>query len=180
MCYVESINPSLGQCSMNAPADFQRKDNMKKVLVALCFVGALACNKSGPDATTYHNVLMNIVNGNETLIAEMNSAMHAQNYEQAEAVRKKWLASVESQKAQVEKVGPYKGDASFQKSVIDALTTVRTVLTVDYPELIAIRSSKTADRPAESKALDAINAALEGLANKLNAASSDFERKYNK
>ena len=108
----------------------------------------------------------------------MNAAISSSDYEKAEEVRTAWEKSLDGDIKKVEDLGDFKGDAAFQKAVLDGLKGYKKIVTEDYPKLIEIRKNKTPDAAAESTLLDNINKAFENMSNGVNKASSEFESKY--
>ncbi len=134
----------------------------------------------GKDAITYNNDLMTVINSNEKFITNMNSAMQAKNYDEAEKVRKDWEKNVTENINQVEKMGDFDGDNSFQKALLTGLNGYKKIVTDDYPKLIEIRKSGKEDAAAETSLLNNINIAFEAMGNGVNEEAAKFEAAHKK
>lgn len=149
---------------------------LKSAAVLVCGVMVMAC--SGKDATTYHNDIMGAMNENDPYMTQMNTAVSTQKWADAEALRAKWVTSVDDQIARVTKEGDFKGDADFQKSVLAALTSLKQTLTTDYKTLLEMRAGGNTDEAAQGVILNKINNTFESTGKTVEAASSTFEKKY--
>ncbi|MGN7865789.1 LIC11966 family surface protein [Chryseobacterium sp. 22458] len=156
----------------------------KKILLGSLIIGTLSlmsCGGSGnSDPASYNNEIITVINGSETNISEMNTAMAGSDYAKAEEVRVKWDKQLDTDIKKVENLGDFKGDASFQTAVLTGLKGYKKIVTESYPKLIEIRKNKTADPAVENKLLNEINEAYQNMANNVNKASADFESKYKK
>lgn len=148
----------------------------KKAAVLVCGLMIVAC--SGKDATTYHNDIMAAMNENDPFMTQINTAVSTQKWADAEAVRAKWVTSVDDQIARVTKEGDFKGDASFQQSVLTALNSLKQTLTTDYKTLLEMRTAGNTDEAAQGVILNKINGTFESTGRSVEAASSAFEKKY--
>ncbi|OOG15779.1 hypothetical protein BWD42_24180 [Sphingobacterium sp. CZ-UAM] len=154
---------------------------MKQFLTGILTVAVLTmsgCNSGTKDPATYNNSIITVINGSEKHIEAMNAAMNAADYTKAEQVRTDWEKSLNADMKKVEDLGDFKGDASFQKAVLDGLNGYKKIVTEDYPKLIELRKSKNPDATTESTLLDNINKAFESMSNGVNKASTEFEGKY--
>lgn len=154
---------------------------MKQFLTGILTVAVLTmsgCNSGTKDPAAYNNSIITVINGSEKHIESMNAAMNAADYAKAEQVRTDWEKSLNADMKKVEDLGDFKGDASFQKAVLDGLNGYKKIVTEDYPKLIELRKSKNPDATTESTLLDNINKAFESMSNGVNKASTEFEGKY--
>lgn len=154
---------------------------MKQFLTGILTVAVLTmsgCNSGTKDPAAYNNSIITVINGSEKHIESMNAAMNAADYAKAEQVRTDWEKSLNADIKKVEDLGDFKGDASFQKAVLDGLNGYKKIVTEDYPKLIELRKSKNPDANTESTLLDNINKAFESMSNGVNKASAEFEGKY--
>ena len=134
----------------------------------------------GKDAVTYNNELMNIINSNEKFVTDMNKAMQTANYNEAEKVRESWEKNVTENIKEVEKIGDFDGDNSFQKALLTGLNGYKKIVTDDYPKLIEIRKSGKGDVATENALLDNINIAFEAMGNGVNEEAIKFEMTHKK
>jgi len=156
---------------------------MKKVIsgsAALMMVCTLLSCDEKKDAVAYNNELMTIINSEEAHINEMNSAMQAKNYNEAEKVVLKWDDAVKEDLKKVEKIGDFNGDSQLQQAILNGLKGYGKIVSEDYPKLIDIRKRGTQDPVAEQTLLDNINKAFEAMAEGVNVASDKFEKDYAK
>ncbi|MDF2516826.1 MAG: hypothetical protein K0R59_2122 [Sphingobacterium sp.] len=154
---------------------------MKQFLTGILTVAVLTmsgCNSGTKDPAAYNNSIISVINGSEKHIESMNAAMNSADYAKAEQVRTDWEKSLNADIKKVEDLGDFKGDASFQKAVLDGLNGYKKIVTEDYPKLIELRKSKNPDATTESALLDNINKAFESMSNGVNKASTEFEGKY--
>lgn len=154
---------------------------MKQFITGILTVAVLtmsSCGSGTKDPATYNNSIITVINGSEKHITDMNAAMNASDYTKAEQVRSDWEKSLNEDIKKVEDLGDFKGDANFQKAVLDGLNGYKKIVTEDYPKLIELRKNKTPDATAESALLDNINKAFENMSNGVNKASTEFEGKY--
>ncbi|WP_343563158.1 hypothetical protein [Sphingobacterium sp.] len=154
---------------------------MKQFLTGILTVAVLTmsgCNSGTKDPVAYNNSIITVINGSEKHIEAMNAAMNAADYAKAEQVRTDWEKSLNADIKKVEDLGDFKGDASFQKALLDGLNGYKKIVTEDYPKLIELRKSKNPDATTESTLLDNINKAFESMSNGVNKASTEFEGKY--
>jgi len=154
---------------------------MKQFITGILTVAVLtisSCGSGTKDPATYNNSIITVINGSEKHIEAMNAAMNAADYTKAEQVRTEWEKSLNDDIKKVEDLGDFKGDASFQKAVLDGLNGYKKIVTEDYPKLIELRQSKTSDATTESALLDNINKAFESMSNGVNKASTEFEGKH--
>ena len=155
---------------------------MKKLITMTGLFASMALLFScgGKDAVTYNNDLMTIINSNEKFITNMNSAMQSKSYDEAEKVRKDWEKNVTENIKEVEKIGDFDGDNSFQKALLTGLNGYKKIVTDDYPKLIEIRKSGKDDVVAENALLDNINIAFEAMGNGVNEEAAKFEATHKK
>ncbi|MDF2474908.1 MAG: hypothetical protein K0S24_391 [Sphingobacterium sp.] len=154
---------------------------IKQLITGILTVAVLtmsSCGSGAKDPAAYNNSIITVINGSEKHITDMNAAMNASDYAKAEQVRTDWEKSLNDDIKKVEELGDFKGDASFQKAVLDGLNGYKKIVTEDYPKLIELRKSKTPDAATESTLLDNINKAFENMSNGVNKASTEFEGKY--
>ncbi|PUV22827.1 hypothetical protein G6053_01655 [Sphingobacterium sp. DR205] len=154
---------------------------MKQFITGILTVAVLtmsSCGSGTKDPATYNNSIITVINGSEKHITDMNAAMNASDYTKAEQVRSDWEKALNEDIKKVEDLGDFKGDANFQKAVLDGLNGYKKIVTEDYPKLIELRKNKTPDATAESALLDNINKAFENMSNGVNKASTEFEGKY--
>lgn len=154
---------------------------MKQFITGILTVAVLtmsSCGSGTKDPATYNNSIITVINGSEKHITDMNAAMNASDYTKAEQVRSDWEKALNEDIKIVEDLGDFKGDANFQKAVLDGLNGYKKIVTEDYPKLIELRKNKTPDATAESALLDNINKAFENMSNGVNKASTEFEGKY--
>jgi len=154
---------------------------IKQVITGMLAVAVLSmssCSSGEKDPAAYNNSIITVINGSEKHITDMNAAMSGSDYAKAEEIRIAWDKSLNEDIKKVEDLGDFKGDATFQKAVLDGLKGYKKIVTEDYPKLIEIRKNKTPDAAAESTSLDNINKAFEHMSNGVNKASSEFESKY--
>lgn len=154
---------------------------MKRFLTGVMTVAVLtmsSCGSGTKDPAAYNNSIITVINGSEKHITDMNAAMNSADYAKAEQIRTDWEKSLNEDIKKVEDLGDFKGDASFQKAVLDGLNGYKKIVTEDYPKLIDLRKSKTADATTESALLENINKAFENMSNGVNKASTEFEGKY--
>ncbi|WP_293942901.1 MULTISPECIES: LIC11966 family surface protein [unclassified Sphingobacterium] len=154
---------------------------IKQLITGILTVAVLtmsSCGSGTKDPAAYNNSIITVINGSEKHITDMNAAMNASDYAKAEQVRTDWEKSLNDDIKKVEELGDFKGDASFQKAVLDGLNGYKKIVTEDYPKLIELRKSKTPDAATESTLLDNINKAFENMSNGVNKASTEFEGKY--
>ncbi|WP_104384499.1 hypothetical protein [Sphingobacterium sp. HMA12] len=154
---------------------------VKQFMTGILTVAVLtmsSCGSGTKDPATYNNSIITVINGSEKHITDMNAAMNASDYAKAEQVRSDWEKSLNEDIKKVEDLGDFKGDANFQKAVLDGLNGYKKIVTEDYPKLIELRKNKTPDATAESALLDNINKAFENMSNGVNKASTEFEGKY--
>ncbi|CAM3856836.1 LIC11966 family surface protein [Sphingobacterium prati] len=154
---------------------------IKQLITGILTVAVLtmsSCGSGTKDPAAYNNSIITVINGSEKHITDMNAAMNASDYAKAEQVRTDWEKSLHDDIKKVEELGDFKGDASFQKAVLDGLNGYKKIVTEDYPKLIELRKSKTPDAATESTLLDNINKAFENMSNGVNKASTEFEGKY--
>lgn len=154
---------------------------IKQMITGMLTVAVLtmsSCGSGEKDPATYNNSIITVINGSEQHITDMNAAMGNSDYAKAEEIRTAWNKSLDEDIKKVEDLGDFKGDATFQKAVLDGLKGYKKIVTEDYPKLIEIRKNKTSDATAESTLLDNINKAFENMSNGVNKASSEFESKY--
>lgn len=118
----------------------------KKFLLGSLIIGTLSlvsCGGSGnSDPAAYNNEIITVINGSETNISEMNTAMAGSDYVKAEEVRGKWDKQLDADIKKVENLGDFKGDASFQTAVLTGLKGYKKIVTESYPKLIEIRKIK--------------------------------------
>lgn len=139
-----------------------------------------SCGSGTKDPVQYNNTIITVINDSEKHVTDMNAAMNASDYAQAEQVRVDWEKALNKDIKTVEDLGDFKGDANFQKAVLDGLNGYKKIVTEDYPKLIELRKNKSTDTQAESALLDNINKAFETMGNGVNKASNEFESKYSK
>ncbi len=154
---------------------------MKRFLTGIMTVAVLtmsSCGSGTKDPAAYNNSIITVINGSEKHITDMNAAMNSADYAKAEQIRTDWEKSLNEDIKKVEDLGDFKGDASFQKAVLDGLNGYKKIVTEDYPKLIDLRKSKTPDATTESALLENINKAFENMSNGVNKASTEFEGKY--
>lgn len=154
---------------------------MKRFLTGIMTVAVLtmsSCGSGTKDPAAYNNSIITVINGSEKHITDMNAVMNSADYAKAEQIRTDWEKSLNEDIKKVEDLGDFKGDASFQKAVLDGLNGYKKIVTEDYPKLIDLRKSKTADATTESALLENINKAFENMSNGVNKASTEFEGKY--
>ncbi len=153
---------------------------IKKVITGIMTVAVLSMSSCGgtKDPVAYNNSIITVINGSEKHITDMNAAMNASDYAKAEEVRTTWEKALNEDIRKVEDLGDFKGDATFQKAVLDGLNGYKKIVTEDYPKLIELRKKNTADPATESALLDNINKAFENMSNGVNKASTEFESKY--
>lgn len=153
---------------------------IKKVITGIMTAAVLSMSSCGgtKDQAAYNNSIITVINGSEKHITDMNAAMNASDYAKAEEVRTTWEKALNEDIRKVEDLGDFKGDATFQKAVLDGLNGYKKIVTEDYPKLIELRKKNTADPAAESALLDNINKAFENMSNGVNKASTEFESKY--
>jgi len=137
-----------------------------------------SCGAGVKDPAAYNNSIITVINGSEKHVTDMNAAMNSSDYTKAEQVRTEWEKSLNDDIKKVEDLGDFKGDATFQKAVLDGLNGYKKIVTEDYPKLIELRKNKTSDATTESALLDNINKAFENMGNGVNKASAEFESKY--
>ncbi|ULT28132.1 hypothetical protein KUH03_16965 [Sphingobacterium sp. E70] len=97
---------------------------MKQFITGVLTVAVLAissCGSGVKDPATYNNSIITVINGSEKHIEAMNAAMNAADYVKAEQVRADWGKSLDDDIKKVEDLGDFKGDASFQKAVLEGL-----------------------------------------------------------
>ena len=80
-----------------------------------------SCGSGEKDPATYNNSIITVINGSEQHITDMNAAMNSSDYAKAEEVRTAWDKSLDEDIKKVEDLGDFKGDATFQKAVLDGL-----------------------------------------------------------
>ncbi len=156
---------------------------VKQFLGVMLVAGMLSLTSCGSEAKNpaeYNNAIITVINGNETHISEMNSAMSSGDYSKAEQVRADWEIALDADIKKVEGLGDFNGDDNFRKSVLEGLNGYKKIVKETYPKLIEIRKNKQNDPSKENDLLDQINTAFENAANKVNEASGAFEAKYNK
>jgi len=156
---------------------------IKKVLgivMISAMLGLTGCGQEAKNPAEYNNAVVTVINGNDTHMAEMNTAMAAGDYVKAEQVRSNWEKALEADIKKVEGLGDFKGDDNFRKAVLEGLNSYQKIVKETYPKLIELRKNKVNDPAKENDLLDQINNAFENAANKVNAASGEFEAKYNK
>ncbi|WP_454879239.1 LIC11966 family surface protein [Sphingobacterium detergens] len=154
---------------------------MKQFITGILTVAVLtisSCGSGVKDPATYNNSIITVINGSEKHIEAMNAAMNAADYAKAEQVRTDWGKSLDEDIRKVEDLGDFKGDASFQKAVLEGLNGYKKIVTEDYPKLIELRKSKTPDATTEAALLDNINKAFENMSTGVNKASTEFEGKH--
>jgi len=153
---------------------------IKKVITGIMTAAVLSMSSCGgtKDPAAYNNSIITVINGSEKHITDMNAAMNASDYAKAEEVRTTWEKALNEDIRKVEDLGDFKGDATFQKAVLDGLNGYKKIVTEDYPKLIELRKKNTADPATESALLDNINKAFENMSNGVNKASTEFESKY--
>ncbi|WET70749.1 hypothetical protein [Sphingobacterium sp.] len=137
-----------------------------------------SCGSGEKDPAAYNNSIITVINSSETHVTEMNAAMNGSDYTKAEQVRTDWEKSLNDDIKKVEDLGDFKGDATFQKAVLDGLNGYKKIVAEDYPKLIELRKNKTPDAAKESALLENINKAFENMSNGVNKASTAFESKY--
>lgn len=140
--------------------------------------GLFSSGSLSKEAAAYNNALMTIINSNDIHINDMNIAMISKNYSKAQEVRAQWEEAIAENIEAVDHLGAYNGDTALQQSVLKGLNGYKKIVTSDYPQLIAIRSSGKDDDRTESILLDNINDAFEYMANGVNEASTAFEERY--
>jgi len=154
---------------------------IKQIITGMVTVAVLtmsSCSTGEKDPAAYNNSISTAINSSETHVTEMNAAMNGSDYTKAEQVRADWEKSLNDDIKKVEDLGDFKGDATFQKAVLDGLNGYKKIVTEDYPKLIELRKNKTPDATKESALLDNINKAFENMSNGVNKASTAFESKY--
>ncbi|QRQ61318.1 LIC11966 family surface protein [Sphingobacterium multivorum] len=154
---------------------------IKQIITGMVTVAVLtmsSCSTGEKDPAAYNNSIITVINSSETHVTEMNAAMNSSDYTKAEKVRADWEKSLNDDIKKVEDLGDFKGDATFQKAVLDGLNGYKKIVTEDYPKLIELRKNKTPDATKESALLDNINKAFENMSNGVNKASTAFESKY--
>jgi len=154
---------------------------IKKMITAVLTMAVLtmsSCGSGAKDPAAYNNSIITVINGSEKHVTDMNAAMNSSDYTKAEQVRTEWEKSLNDDIKKVEDLGDFKGDATFQKAVLDGLNGYKKIVTEDYPKLIELRKNKTSDATTESALLDNINKAFENMGNGVNKASAEFESKY--
>ncbi|MDQ1152774.1 LIC11966 family surface protein [Sphingobacterium zeae] len=154
---------------------------IKKMITGVLTVVVLtmsSCGSVEKDPAAYNNSIITVINGSEKHVTDMNAAMNGSDYTKAEQVRADWEKSLNDDIKKVEDLGDFKGDATFQKAVLDGLNGYKKIVTEDYPKLIELRKNKTPDATKESALLDNINKAFENMSNGVNKASTAFESKY--
>ncbi len=154
---------------------------IKQIIRGMVTVAVLtmsSCSTGEKDPAAYNNSIITVINSSETHVTEMNAAMNGSDYTKAEQVRADWEKSLNDDIKKVEDLGDFKGDATFQKAVLDGLNGYKKIVTEDYPKLIELRKNKTPDATKESALLDNINKAFENMSNGVNKASTAFESKY--
>jgi len=154
---------------------------IKQIITGMVTVAVLtmsSCSTGEKDPAAYNNSIITVINSSETHVTEMNAAMNGSDYTKAEKVRADWEKSLNDDIKKVEDLGDFKGDATFQKAVLDGLNGYKKIVTEDYPKLIELRKNKTPDATKESALLDNINKAFENMSNGVNKASTAFESKY--
>lgn len=156
----------------------------KKLLFGSLMMGILSLTSCGgggnSDPAAYNNEIITVINGSETNINEMNTAMAGSDYAKAEEVRVKWDKQLDADIKKVENLGDFKGDAKFQTAVLTGLMGYKKIVTESYPKLIEIRKNNTGDPATENKLLNEINDAFQNMSNGVNQASAEFESKYKK
>lgn len=156
---------------------------IKQFLGVMLVAGMLSltgCGSEAKNPVEYNNAIITVINGNDTHMAEMNSAMSVADYGKAEQVRAGWEKALDADIKKVEGLGDFNGDDNFRKSVLDGLNSYKKIVKDTYPKFIELRKNKTNDPAKENDLLDEINNAFENAATKVNAASGAFEAKYNK
>jgi hypothetical protein len=147
-------------------------------MVTVAVLTMSSCDSGIKDPAAYNNSIITVINSSETHVTEMNAAMNGSDYTKAEQVRADWEKSLNEDIKKVEDLGDFKGDATFQKAVLDGLNGYKKIVTEDYPKLIELRKNKTPDATKESALLENINKAFENMSNGVNKASTEFESKY--
>ncbi len=163
--------------------NFKLINMIKKSLVSLLLLAALiltGCGSGSKNPVDYNNAIITVINGNETHMANMNSAMSSADYGKAEQVRAEWEKALDVDIKKVEELGDFNGDANFQKAVLEGLKSYKKVVTESYPKLIEIRKNQINDPATETTLLNQINETFETAGNDVNKASDEFETKYNK
>ncbi|WP_293955994.1 MULTISPECIES: LIC11966 family surface protein [unclassified Sphingobacterium] len=154
---------------------------IKQMITGVLTVAVLtmsSCGSGEKDPVAYNNSIITVINGSEKHVTDMNAAMNSSDYTKAEHVRTAWEKSLNDDIKKVEDLGDFKGDATFQKAVLNGLNGYKKIVTEDYPKLIELRKNKTSDAATESTLLDNINKAFENMGNGVNKASAEFESKY--
>lgn len=80
-----------------------------------------SCSSGEKDPAAYNNSIITVINSSEKHVTDMNAAMNGSDYSKAEQVRADWEKSLNDDIKKVEELGDFKGDATFQKAVLDGL-----------------------------------------------------------
>lgn len=126
----------------------------------------------------YNNELMCIVNKIQDNLAEMNAAMDANDFAEAEAVRLQWKKDIQDYKAEANALWYYKGDASFLIATEKYLDEFDNLMDNGYKTLIEMRAAGKRWTPEEQAQLKANNNLMQKLSNDYNADSDSFLFSY--
>ena len=77
---------------------------------------------------------------------EMNAAMAAKDYDAAEKVCENWIADIRTARAEVEKIGDYKGDTIILGGAREFLDDFEKFVQEDYKKLIDLRRAGQPDQ----------------------------------
>ena len=126
----------------------------------------------------YNNELMCIVNKIQDNLADMNAAMNANDFAEAEAVRLQWKKDIQDYKAEANALWYYKGDASFLIATEKYLDAFDDLMDNGYKTLIEMRAAGKRWTPEEQAQLKANNDLMQKLSNDYNADSDSFLFSY--
>ena len=126
----------------------------------------------------YNNELMCIVNKIQDNLAEMNAAMDANDFAEAEAVRLQWKKDIQDYKAEANALWYYKGDASFLIATEKYLDAFDNLMDNGYKTLIEMRAAGKRWTPEEQAQLKANNDEIQRFTAVLNDVGDEFLEKY--
>ena len=153
-------------------------NKLLSTLICIVVLSSSSCGES-PDPVAYNNSIITIINDSEKHVTEMNDAMNRADYAKAETVRDLWESSIDQDIKKVEALGSFQGDSIFQQAVLNGLMGYHKILTDDYPKLISIRKEASVKNARlETQLLNNINSASKNMANAVNQASEQFEKRY--
>lgn len=158
-----------------------KKSILKIALACVTLTFILFSCTPKKDAATYNNEMITLINKGQTDMDAINRAMQKEDFEAAKKAVQNWVDVTNKTEEAVTKLGDFNGDATLQKSVLDALKIYKDVANNDYPALIkereGIKAGTVTTTDNENKMLDAINTKLENAGNAVNNAVEAFQKR---